>query len=167
MIHLDIKKLGKINGIGHRITGDRRGQSNLRSRGKGPSWEYVHVAIDDASRIAFAKIMANERKRSATTFLRAAVAYYESLGIKVERMTDNGSGYKSAIFRRACKKLKIKHIRDQALHAQDQRQGGALHPDLRPGVGLCASLSPLASANRPAASMAASIQLAPTARRDR
>jgi transposase InsO family protein len=110
--HLDIKKLGRINGIGHRITGDRRGQSNLRSRGKGPGWEFVHVAIDDASRIAFAKVMNSERRRSATAFLKAALAYYESLGIKVERvMTDNGSCYKSFAFRRLCKRLGLKHIR--------------------------------------------------------
>jgi transposase InsO family protein len=112
MIHLDIKKLGRIDGIGHRITGDRRGQSNRRSRGEGLGWEFVHVAIDDNSRIAFAKIMPNERKRSATTFLKAALAYYESLGIKVERvMTDNGSCYKSFAFRRLCKRLGLKHIR--------------------------------------------------------
>jgi transposase InsO family protein len=112
MIHLDIKKLGRINGIGHRVTGDRRGQSHLRSRGKGPGWEFVHVAIDDASRIAFAKVMNSERRRSATAFLKAALAYYESLGIKVERvMTDNGSCYKSFAFRRLCKRLGLKHIR--------------------------------------------------------
>jgi transposase InsO family protein len=112
MIHLDIKKLGRIDGIGHRITGDRRGQSNRRSRGQGLGWEFVHVAIDDNSRIAFAKIMPNERKRSATAFLKAALAYYESLGIKVERvMTDNGSCYKSFAFRRLCKRLGLKHIR--------------------------------------------------------
>jgi len=112
MIHLDIKKLGRIDGIGHRITSDRRGQSNLRARGKGPGWEFVHVAIDDASRIAFAKVMNNERRRSATAFLKAALAYYESLGIKVERvMTDNGSCYKSFAFRRLCKRLGLKHIR--------------------------------------------------------
>src|ERR1700730_10156296 len=112
MIHLDIKKLGRIDGIGHRITGDRRGQSNRRSRGEGLGWEIVHVAIDDNSRIALAKIMPNERKRSATAFLKAALAYYESLGIKVERvMTDNGSCYKSFAFRRLCKPLCLKHIR--------------------------------------------------------
>jgi len=112
MIHLDIKKLGRINGIGHRITGDRRGQSNLRARRQGPGWEFVHVAIDDNSRIAFAKVMNSERRRSATAFLKAALAYYESLGIKVERvMTDNGSCYKSFAFRRLCRRLGLKHIR--------------------------------------------------------
>ena len=108
MIHIDIKKLGRFNQIGHRITGDRRGQSNSR----GVGWEYVHVAIDDHSRIAFAKIMPSEKKRSATTFLKAAIAYYEGLGVKVERvMTDNGSCYKSFAFRRSCKRLGLRHIR--------------------------------------------------------
>jgi transposase InsO family protein len=112
MIHIDIKKLGRIDGIGHRITGDRRGQSNRRSRGQGLGWEYVHVAIDDASRIAFAKVMPNEKKRSATAFLKAALAYYASLGLKIERvMTDNGSCYKSFAFRRACRRFGLKHIR--------------------------------------------------------
>jgi transposase InsO family protein len=108
LIHIDIKKLGKFNEIGHRITGDRRGQSNRRGAG----WEYVHVAIDDHSRVAFAQVMANQKRRSATAFLRAALAYYENLGIKVERvMTDNGSCYKSFAFRRACKHLGLRHIR--------------------------------------------------------
>ncbi|MHB1204695.1 MAG: IS481 family transposase [Rhodospirillaceae bacterium] len=108
MIHIDIKKLGRFSRTGHRITGSRKGQSNTR----GVGWEFVHVCIDDASRVAFTKIMPNEKKRSATAFLRASVAYYESLGIKVERvMTDNGSCYKSRAFARACKQLGIRHVR--------------------------------------------------------
>jgi len=108
LIHVDIKKLGKFNDIGHRITGDRAGQSSRR----GVGWEYVHVCIDDHSRIAFAKIMPDEKKRSAVAFLKAALAYYASLGIKVERvMTDNGSCYKSFAFHRACKRLGLRHIR--------------------------------------------------------
>lgn len=108
LIHIDIKKLGKFNQVGHRITGDRRGQSN----GRGAGWEYVHVCIDDASRVAFAKVMPSEKKRSAITFLKSALNYYESLGIKVERvMTDNGSCYKSFAFRRVCKRSGLRHIR--------------------------------------------------------
>jgi transposase InsO family protein len=108
MIHIDIKKLGKFNRIGHRITGDRTGQSN----GRGVGWEYVHVCVDDHSRIAFAKIMSDEKQHSAIAFLKAALTYYASLGIKVERvMTDNGSCYKSFAFQRTCKRLKLKHIR--------------------------------------------------------
>jgi transposase InsO family protein len=108
MIHIDIKKLGRFIKVGHRITGDRSGQS--KSRGVG--WEFVHVAVDDHSRIAFAKVMPSEKKRSAIAFLKAALAYYESLGIKVERvMTDNGSCYKSFAFRGLCKRLGLRHIR--------------------------------------------------------
>src|SRR5712672_453289 len=108
MIHIDIKKLGKFNQIGHRITGDRRGQSNTR----GVGWEFLHVCIDDASRVAFSRIMKSERKACAVAFLRAAVAYYKSLGVTVERvMTDNGSCYRSKAFVRACERLNIKQIR--------------------------------------------------------
>ena len=107
LIHIDIKKLGRFAQAGHRVTGQRQG-----CRNQGAGWEFVHVAIDDHSRLAFARIMANEKKRSATTFLKAALAYYESLGIKVERvMTDNGACYKSFAFRRACKRLGLRHIR--------------------------------------------------------
>src|SRR5207253_2337414 len=72
LIHIDIKKLGRIDGVGHRITGDRRGQSNRRARGEGLGWEFVHVCIDDASRVAFAQVMPDEKKQSAVTFLKAA-----------------------------------------------------------------------------------------------
>ena len=107
LIHLDIKKLGRFARAGHRATGQRQG-----CRNEGAGWEFVHVAIDDHSRIAFAKIMPNEKKRSATTFLKAALAYYASLGITVERvMTDNGSCYKSSAFRRTCRRLGLKHLR--------------------------------------------------------
>lgn len=112
MIHIDIKKLGRIDGIGHRITGDRRRQSNLRGRGKGPGWEFAHVAIDDNSRLAFSQIKANEKAVCAIAFLKAAVAYYRSLGVTVERvMTDNGSCYKARAFAMACRRLRIKHVR--------------------------------------------------------
>jgi transposase InsO family protein len=112
LIHIDIKKLGKFSQIGHRITGDRRGQSNLRARGQGPGWEYVHVCIDDHSRVAFSQIQPDEKADSAVAFLKAAVAYYKSLGVIVTRvMTDNGSCYKAFAFRDACRDLGIKHIR--------------------------------------------------------
>ena len=108
MVHLDIKKLGKFNQVGHRITGDRTGQSNSR----GVGWEFLHVCIDDASRVAFSKIMKTERGHCAVAFLKTAVAYYKSLGITVLRvMTDNGSCYRSRAFAKACQRLKLKHIR--------------------------------------------------------
>jgi transposase InsO family protein len=108
LIHIDIKKLGRFERAGHRIIGRRTGIAT--SRGSG--WEYVHVAIDDASRLAFSQILPNERKESAVAFLKAAVGYYQSLGVTVARvMTDNGSCYLSKAFRRACRDLGLKHIR--------------------------------------------------------
>lgn len=108
LIHLDIKKLGKIGSVGHRITGRRTGAVN---RHLGIGWEFVHVCIDDASRIAFSQVMRDERKQSAVAFLKAAVAYYTSLGVKVERvMTDNGSAYRSKAFANACKRLGLRHL---------------------------------------------------------
>src|ERR1700694_4824902 len=108
MIHIDIKKLGRFDKIGHRITGDRRGQSN----GRGVGWEFVHVCIDDASRVSFSQILPDEKKRSAVAFLKASVAYYNSLAVTLTRvMTDNGSCYRSKAFARACKRLKLRHIR--------------------------------------------------------
>ncbi len=108
MIHIDIKKLGRFNRIGHRITKDRTGQSNSR----GVGWEFVHVCIDDHSRLGFADIMPDEKKASAVAFLKAAVAWYRRFNITVERvMTDNGSCYKSFAWRDACRRLGLKHIR--------------------------------------------------------
>jgi transposase InsO family protein len=108
LIHIDIKKLGRFRQVGHRITGDRTGQS----KGRGIGWEFVHVAIDDASRIAFSQILPDERQGSAAAFLKAAVAYYASLGVTVVRvMTDNGACYRSKAFRKACRDLDLKHIR--------------------------------------------------------
>jgi transposase InsO family protein len=108
MIHLDIKKLGRFDKVGHRITGDRTGQSNSR----GVGWEFVHVCIDDHSRVAFSQILPNEKAESAVPFLKAAVAYYKSLGVTVTRvMTDNGSCYKAFDFRDACIGLGLKHVR--------------------------------------------------------
>ena len=108
MIHIDIKRLGRFNQPGHRVTGDRTGQSN----GRGVGWEFVHVSIDDASRIAFSQILPDEKAASAVPFLKAAVAYYAGLGVTVTRvMTDNGSCYKAFAFRDACKALGLRHIR--------------------------------------------------------
>jgi transposase InsO family protein len=108
MIHIDIKKLGRFDKVGHRITGDRTGQSNSR----GVGWEFVHVCIDDHSRVAFSQIKPDEKADSAVPFLKAAVAYYKSLGVTVTRvMTDNGSCYRAFAFRDACRDLGLKHIR--------------------------------------------------------
>lgn len=107
MIHIDIKKLGRFDRVGHRITGDPQ-----QGKSRGAGWEFVHVAIDDASRIAFSQILPDERKQSAVAFLVAAVAYYASLGVAVTRvMTDNGSCYRAKAFAKACCRLGLKHVR--------------------------------------------------------
>ncbi|MDF0700699.1 IS481 family transposase, partial [Rhizobium sp. MC63] len=112
MIHIDIKKPGRFSQVGHRITGDRTRQSSRRGKGWGAGWEYVHVAIDDASRVAFSQILPDEKKDSAVAFLKAALTYYNTLGITVERvMTDNGPCYASGEFARACRELGLKHVR--------------------------------------------------------
>jgi transposase len=131
LIHIDIKKLGKIGSVGHRITGRCTGVVN---RHLGIGWEFVHVCIDDASRVAFSRVLKDERKESAVTFLKAAITYYASLGVKVERvMTDNGSCYRSKAFGKACKRLGLKHI----FTAEDEWKGRALHPDELAGMGIC------------------------------
>jgi transposase InsO family protein len=108
MIHLDMKKLGRIDGIGHRITGDRTGQSNKRGTG----WECLHVAIDDASRLAYSEILPNERADSAVAFTTRALAWFNDLGAPVKRiMTDNGSAYRSFAFRDLLTDRGIKHKR--------------------------------------------------------
>jgi transposase InsO family protein len=104
LLHLDIKKLGRFSRAGHRLTSDK----TLRCRGAG--WEFVHVAVDDHTRIAFSKILPDERSESAVAFLQAAVAYYRSLGVCIRRLlTDNGSCYRSYAFGQACRRLGIRH----------------------------------------------------------
>jgi transposase InsO family protein len=106
LIHVDIKKLGRFVRPGHRITGDRQ-----KGESRGAGHEFVHVAIDDASRLAFSQIRRDQRKESAIAFLNEAVTYYRSLGIKVTGiMTDNGSCYRARAFAKACKKLGLKHV---------------------------------------------------------
>ena len=93
LVHLDIKKLGRIGRVGHRIHGDRR----RRTHGRG--WEFVHVAIDDHTRLAYVEVLPDETAQAAAEFLARAVAWYAALGITVERvLTDNGSCYRALPF---------------------------------------------------------------------
>jgi transposase InsO family protein len=106
LVHIDVKKLGRIGRPGHRVNGDRR----TRTRGIG--WEYVHVAIDDATRLVYVEVLDDEKAVTAVGFLRRAVAHFASFGIRVERlMTDNGPAYRATIHALACKTLGIKHLR--------------------------------------------------------
>lgn len=107
LLHLDTKKLGRIDGIGHRITGDR-----TLNRNRGIGWDMVHLAIDDHSRVSFALIKTDECGPSCAQFLHEAVAYYARLGVRIDRvMTDNGTGYRSKVFVQSCLELGIKHVR--------------------------------------------------------
>lgn len=104
LLHLDIKKLGRIARPGHRVTG------NPADHVSGSGWEYVHIAIDDHSRIAFSGIYPDEKRESVLAFLHAALAYYARLGIHFKAiLTDNGSAYRSYRFARACHDLGLKH----------------------------------------------------------
>lgn len=113
MLHLDIKKLGKIDGIGHRKVG------RDKARRKRPGWEYLHVCVDDASRAAYTAVLADETAESAVEFLWFAVAWYAAHGIKIERvLTDNGPCYLSAKFCKTCRELGIKHKRTRPYRPQ-------------------------------------------------
>ena len=109
LIHIDSKKLGRIEGIGHRITGRTPGAVN---RHHGIGWEALHVCIDDATRLAYSEILADERKTSAVGFLQRALGWFAGHGVTVERvMTDNGSAYRSKAFRAAVAAASLKHKR--------------------------------------------------------
>jgi transposase InsO family protein len=117
LLHLDVKELGRISvkGAGHRVTGHKR--SRVTRRNGGPSRgatgrEFCHVCVDDAIRLAFVEVLADERAKTAVVFLRRCLGFYRTHGVEIERvMTDNGSAYVSAVFSLACRTLGIKHSR--------------------------------------------------------
>jgi len=107
MIHLDIKKLGRFEVEGHRITGDRQ-----QGRSRKAGWDFLHVCIDDASRLAYTEILPSERKEDTTAFLERALAWLGRHGVTVERvMTDNGSAYRSRLFAKALADAGARHVR--------------------------------------------------------
>jgi transposase InsO family protein/transposase len=123
LVHLDVKKLGRIErGAGHRATGHkhytpRRGPRGAVRRTVG--WEFVHIAIDDCTRLAYAEVLPDERATTAIAFLRRAVRYFERHGVKVERLlTDNGSAYRSTMHAIACRALGIRHLRTRPYRPQ-------------------------------------------------
>jgi transposase InsO family protein len=111
LVHLDVKKLGRIAGAGHRMTGSRKSQKKERRANRrvgALGWEFVHVAVDDATRLAYAEVLPDERGETAAAFLRRAVAWFASFGIAVERiLSDNGACYRSAAHALACRQLDI------------------------------------------------------------
>jgi transposase InsO family protein len=105
LLHVDSKKLGRIGRVGHRITGDRA----VRTRGAG--WEWAHVCVDDASRLAYVEMQPDERARTARGFLRRATAWFARAGVRVQRlMTDNGSAYRSHLYAAACRRLGCRQL---------------------------------------------------------
>jgi transposase InsO family protein len=125
LIHIDIKKLGRIEGgAGKRITGKRRNPDRRRRDSDGierriKGWDYVHIAIDDATRLAYAEVLPNEKATTAIAFLHRAVAFYKRHGMTVhELLTDNGSAYRSAVHAIACRALGIRHLRTRPRRPQ-------------------------------------------------
>lgn len=116
LLHLDVKKLGRIGskGAGHRVLGPGKRASQLKvgpRRVGGTGWEFVHVCVDDATRLAYAEVLPDERGQTAADFLRRAVAWFASLGIQVEAlMSDNGACYRSGVHSAACSELSLQHI---------------------------------------------------------
>ena len=115
LVHIDVKKLGRIPGgrAGHRVHGQRRLQRSRRQAGKRiVGWEFVHVCVDDATRLAYVEVLGDEKATSAVAFLRRAIAFYAAHGIRVERvMTDNAPAYRSTIHAFACRALELSHLR--------------------------------------------------------
>jgi transposase InsO family protein/transposase len=115
LLHVDVKKLGVITGTGHRITGRRDSQkANRRARRRGApkGWEFVHVCVDDATRLAYVEVLGDEKATTAAAFLRRAVAFYAAHGITAQRvMSDNGACYRSTVHAFACRALGIRHLR--------------------------------------------------------
>jgi transposase InsO family protein len=106
LIHLDVKKLGRIRGVGHRVTGDRR------DRHRGAGWECVHVAVDDHSRLAYVEVLANEQAPTTAGFLKRALIFYRRHGIRVKRvLTDNAKTYTSDLVQQLCARNSIRHKR--------------------------------------------------------
>ena len=118
LIHVDVKKLGKIARPGHRMLGTRAAKGYHRRQFE-QGWEFVHIAIDDCTRLAYVEVLTDERATSAVAFLRRAVAFYRRYGITVERViTDNGSAYRSTVHAIACRAIGIRHLRTRPYRPQ-------------------------------------------------
>ena len=115
LLHIDVKKLGRIpqGRAGHRVHGQRGLQRSPRKDGKKTvGWEFVHVCVDDATRLAYAEVLADEKAITAVGFLRRAVAFYASYGITPQRvMTDNGAAYRATLHALACRAIGLRHLR--------------------------------------------------------
>ena len=124
LLHIDVKKLGRIErGAGHRVTGKRRYNPTTTKHGgirRGlVRWEFVHIAIDDCTRMAYAEVLSDEKATTAIGFLARAIAFFERHGMTVEQLlTDNGSAYRSTVHAIACRALGIRHLRTRPRRPQ-------------------------------------------------
>jgi transposase InsO family protein len=127
LLHIDVKKLGRIGpkGAGHRVTGRHRRAHGSRKRDAAgvdrytTGWDYVHIAVDDCTRLAYVEVLPDEKATTVVAFLRRAVIFYQQHGITIERvLTDNGPGYRSTLHAIACRMLGIRHLRTRAYRPQ-------------------------------------------------
>jgi transposase InsO family protein len=161
LIHIDVKKLGRIyQGAGHRVHGKRGRYTRSRTDTEGrvrrtAGWDFVHVAIDDATRLAYVEVLRDEKALTAIAFLSRAIAHYDSYGITVEQLiTDNGSAYRSSVHAIACRALGIRHLRTRPYRPQTNGKGREVHPNDARRLGL--RRSTVTAANAPPHSPAGS-----------
>ena len=172
LVHLDVKKLGRIAGAGHAVTGLRTSQNanrRRRRRGAPKAWEFVHVCVDDATRLAYAEVLDDERGESAAAFLRRAVAWFRGSGVEVERVI-SGQRRLLPLTRPRARPSRARHPPPPLhppLSPAHQRQGRALHPNARQPLGTRRDLRILGRADRRAARLAQPLQLHPTTRQPR
>ncbi len=160
LVHVDVKRLGRIGRIGHRVHGDRR------ARVRGIGWEYVHVAIDDATRLAYVEVLADERAPSAVGFLERALTWFAARGVRVERvMTDNGPSYLSHLHAAACRRMGLRDLRTGPYRPQTNGKGERFIQTLTRGWADGQIYAELGRARRCARPMARLVQPRQTPRR--
>jgi transposase len=166
LVHVDVKKLGRIARPGHRVFG-KSSQAGWQRRAFQRGWEYVHVCVDDATRLAYVEVLADERGETASGFLERAVAWYRSQDVQVERvMTDNGAAYRSHTHAQACRRLGLPS-HHPPLPPAHKREGGTLHPHAPRRLGLRTPLRVKRRAHRLAPRLAQPLQLDTTTRQPR
>ena len=143
LFHIDAKRFGRIQGIGHAMHGNRR------KRARGVGWEVVFVCVDDYSRLAYAEVHPAENAECATRFFRRALRWFERLGVRCERvLSDNAKCYESKVFTALCAEEGVSQRFTRPYTPPHQRQGGALHPDPQAPLGLPPCLPDLGPAGR-------------------
>jgi transposase InsO family protein len=167
LIHIDVKKLGPIARPGHRVLG-RQSAGGHHRRAYEQGWEFVHVAIDDATRLAYVEVLTDEKALTAIGFLRRAVEHFSSYGMTVEQLiTDNGSAYRSTVHAIACRTLGVRHLRTRPYRPQTNGKNRALHPHHARRLGLRRDLPRQPRTNRRPRRLAGLLQSPTTTRRHR